>query len=206
MEEVDFLALAQLRTAQGRPADALRLLTRLRGLAEAQGRDASLVEIYALGALAYRAAGDPAAAQVQLARALALAQPEGYVRSFVDLGKPMQQQLAAYRAQLGEQDETLAAYTDRLLCAFPGHELAAPPHVVRSALSTQHSALTEQPTPRELEVLGWINEGLSNEQIAAKLVVGLSTVKKHINNLYAKLQVTSRTQALKRARALGLAE
>ena len=55
-------------------------------------------------------------------------------------------------------------------------------------------------------MLGWINDGLSNEQIAAKLVVGLSTVKKHINNLYAKLEVTSRTQALKRARALGLVE
>jgi len=207
MEEVDFLALAQLRTAQGRPAEALRLLTRLRGLAEAQGRAASLVEIYALGALAYRAAGDPAAAQAQLARALALAQPEGYVRSFVDLGKPMQLLLIDCRAQPDGQNETLGAYTDRLLNAFPNHEQTEQTsRVVRSALSTQHSALSEQPTPRELEVLGWINDGLSNEQIAAKLVVGLSTVKKHINNLYAKLEVTSRTQALKRARALGLVE
>ncbi|MEI6180370.1 MAG: LuxR C-terminal-related transcriptional regulator, partial [Chloroflexales bacterium] len=66
--------------------------------------------------------------------------------------------------------------------------------------------LIEPPTRRELEVLGWINEGLRNEEIAEQLLVGLATVKKHINNLYAKLGVASRTQALKRGRELGLIE
>jgi LuxR family maltose regulon positive regulatory protein len=209
LEELDYLALAQLRVAQGRAPEALHLLARLRGLAEAQGRGASLVEIYALTALAARAAGDSAGAQTALARALALAAPEGYVRMFVDLGPHMRELLEAQRTPHPTADARAQAYLERLLAAFPapladgGTRRIAPRP---SAFSPHPSALIEPPTPRELEVLGWINEGLRNEEIAEKLVVGLATVKKHINNLYAKLEVASRTQALKRARELGLIE
>jgi LuxR family maltose regulon positive regulatory protein len=209
LEEIDFLTLAQLRIAQARPAEALHLLARLRGLAEAQGRAASLVEIFALTGLACRAAGDHDGARSAVARALQLAAPEGYIRTFVDLGEPMRLQIADCRSRLAGEDATpLAQYVERLLAAFPAAAGAPPPRPAIASVSQRHRAgireLLEQPTPREREVLGWIAEGLSNEQIAEKLVVGISTVKKHINNLYAKLEVASRTQAIKRARDLGL--
>jgi LuxR family maltose regulon positive regulatory protein len=204
LEEIDFLALAQLRVAQGRPVEALRLLTRLRGLAEAQGRIASLVEIFALSALAYEGAGDREAARTALQRALELAAPEGFLRTFGDLGEAMGQALAAFH-RTSPRGAVPEAYLERLLAVFPSLETPRTPMRSRSAAASAHVApLAEPPTPRELEVLGWIGEGLSNEQIAERLVVGVSTVKKHINNLYAKLEVASRTQAIKRARELGL--
>jgi LuxR family maltose regulon positive regulatory protein len=210
LEEIDFLALAQLRIAQGRAPEALRLLSRLRGLAEAQGRGASLVEILALTALASRAAGDQADARTALERALALAAPEGYLRSFVDLGAPMRSALAELR--IATPGGALLASIERLLQAFPTDGGAQAPAKapgrapLTAARPSSPGHLAELPTPRELEVLGWINEGLRNEEIAEQLVVGVATVKKHINNLYAKLEVASRTQALKRARELGLIE
>jgi LuxR family maltose regulon positive regulatory protein len=210
LEELDFLALAHLRVAQSRAPEALRLLARLRGLAEAQGRGTSLVEIFTLTALAGRAAGDAQGAHAALGRALALAAPEGYLRTFVDLGEPMREQLAAWRRQYdGAHEPALTAYADQLLAAFPpppAHGKPPTPAPRPAVAGHQPSALIERPSPRELEVLTWINEGLRNEEIAEKLVVGLATVKKHINNLYAKLEVASRTQALKRARELGLIE
>ncbi|HMQ33870.1 MAG TPA: LuxR C-terminal-related transcriptional regulator [Chloroflexaceae bacterium] len=210
LEELDYLALALLRAAQSRGPEALRLLARLRGLAEAQGRGGSLVEIFALTALAARASGDPAGAQAALARALAMAAPEGYLRTFVDLGPPMRELLAARLAGPEPPGDAERASIGRLLAAFPSEPnvgaVASKAPVRPAALGPQPSALIEPPTPRELEVLGWIGEGLRNEEIAEQLVVGLATVKKHINNLYAKLEVSSRTQALKRARELGLIE
>ena len=212
LEEIDYLALAQLRLAQGRAPEALRLLSRLRGLAEAQGRDASLVEIFALTALAARAAGDRSGAQTALVRALSLAAPEGYIRLFVDLGPHMRELLEAHGAEHGTRSENEELYLMRLLAAFPSDvpDLSEAERAALRALRAgaqtlkRAQALIEPPTPRELEVLGWINEGLRNEEIAEQLVVGVATVKKHINNLYAKLEVASRTQALKRARELGL--
>ena len=206
LEELDYLALAQLRIAQNRAPEALRLLARLRGLAEVQGRGASLVEIYALTALAARTAGDPSGAQTALTRALTLAAPEGYIRMFVDLGEPLQTLLTDCSAQFALQpDDPLAIYVATLLAAFP----SADPSDAKPRLPNRKRpviSLIEPPTRRELEVLGWINEGLRNEEIAEQLLVGLATVKKHINNLYAKLGVASRTQALKRGRELGLIE
>jgi len=203
LEEIDFLTLARLRVEQGHPRDALRLLGRLRDLAERQNRGGSLVEIDALDALAYRAAGDVAAARASLLRSLARGAPEGYVRTFVDLGEPM----ARLLADVAGAKSAHAAYARRLLDAYnaaaPGPLAPPGPVAVRRPAV---AALDEQPTPRELEVLGWVAAGLTNEQIAEQLVVGLSTVKKHINNLYAKLGVATRTQALRRARELGLLE
>ncbi|MBX0329469.1 LuxR C-terminal-related transcriptional regulator [Oscillochloris sp. ZM17-4] len=198
LEEIDYLALAQLRLAQGRPADARHLLGRLRALAESEGRRGSLIEIDALGALAAAAAGDQPAARAALLRALATAEPEGYLRSFADLGAPMRAILTDCRLSLAPRADAPSrralAYVDRILAAFP----AAPPAPAPA------EALFEPLTARELEVLALVAAGLSNQDIADRLIVGLSTVKKHINNIYGKLDVLSRTQALKRARELGL--
>ncbi|NJN19274.1 MAG: hypothetical protein HC822_25005 [Oscillochloris sp.] len=202
LEEIDYLTLARLLIAQGKLAEAHGLLDRLRTLADAQGRLASQIEIDALSALASRAQSDGKNALHMLAIALEHAAPEGFVRLFIDLGEPMARLLAEFVAAAGPQ----AGYARRLLEAYNADAAvlpsAAPQPVRRAAVA----ALTEKPTARELEVLGWITTGLTNEQIAEKLFVGVSTVKKHINNLYAKLEVTTRTQAIRRARELGLIE
>ncbi|NNJ11329.1 helix-turn-helix transcriptional regulator [Chloroflexales bacterium ZM16-3] len=199
LEEIDYLALAQLRLAQERPAEARHLLGRLRALAEAEGRRGSLIEIEALGALAAAGAGDGPAARAALLRALALAEPEGYLRSFADMGEPMRALLSDCRLALAPRADAASrrtlAYLDRILAVLPSS-----PAPARSPAD----ALVEPLTPRELEVLALVAAGLSNHDIADRLIVGISTVKKHINNIYGKLDVLSRTQALKRARELGL--
>ncbi|MCG8352972.1 MAG: LuxR C-terminal-related transcriptional regulator, partial [Chloroflexales bacterium] len=198
LREIDYLALAQTRIAQGRSGETLLLLERLRNAAEEQGRIGSVIEIGLLQALALAALDRTAAALAMLGRVLALAEPEGYVRTFVDLGSPL--------AALLRQAKSAGApphYTSRLLAAFA--------HTERQTLwteveTTQQVVLIEPLSEREGEVLQLIAQGLSNQEIADKLVIGLSTVKKHINNIYAKLDVKSRTQALVRGRELGLIE
>jgi LuxR family maltose regulon positive regulatory protein len=135
-----------------------------------------------------------------LERALALGEPEGFVRSFVDEGEPMRAMLARIT---GERQP----YARRLLAVFgpasPAVDALAAPVVVRPEQPAA-SALLEPLRDRELEVLRLIAEGYSNQEIAGKLVVGVSTIKTHINHLFQKLGVASRTQAIARARALGL--
>jgi LuxR family maltose regulon positive regulatory protein len=200
LEEIDYLALAQLRLAQGRPAEARHLLGRLRFLADAEGRYGSLVEIDALSALATAAVGDQLAARALLLRTLARVEPEGYLRGFADLGEPMRALLGDCRLALAPRADAASrqalAYIDRILAIF-----AAAPSRPKAAPAP---SLIEPLTPRELEVLALVAAGLSNQDIADRLIVGISTVKKHINNIYGKLDVLSRTQALKRARELGL--
>ncbi|NTW00580.1 MAG: hypothetical protein HGA19_04640, partial [Oscillochloris sp.] len=200
LEEIDYLALAQLRLAQDRPTEARHLLGRMRALAEAEGRRGSLVEIESLAALAAAAVGDTAAARATLLRVLTLAEPEGYLRTFVDVGEPLRALLNDCRLSFASRADPVSrrtlAYIDRILAAFP--PAIAYPHLSLPV------ALVEPLTPRELEVLTLVAAGMSNQDIADRLVVGISTVKKHINNIYGKLDVLSRTQALKRARELGL--
>jgi LuxR family maltose regulon positive regulatory protein len=198
LRETDYLALAQTRIAQGRPGETLLLLERLRNAAEAQGRIGSVIEIDALQVLALAALERTDEALAILRRVLALAEPEGYVRTFVDLGAPM-----AALLRHAKSAGIAPHYTSRLLAAFAHPERQTPRVEVETA---QHAALIEPLSEREGEVLQLIAQGLSNQEIANKLVIGLSTVKKHINNIYAKLDVKSRTQALVRGRELGLIE
>ncbi len=199
LEEIDYLALAQLRLAQGRPAEARQLLARMRALAEAEGRLGSQIEVEALAALSAAGAGDGPAARAALLRALALAEPEGFLRTFADLGEPMRALLSDCRVALAPRADPASrrtlAHVDRILAAIPAMPDPAP---------DPGDGLVEPLTPRELEVLALVAAGLSNQDIADRLIVGISTVKKHINNIYGKLDVLSRTQALKRARELGL--
>ena len=141
-------------------------------------------------------------------RALTLAEPEGYVRMFVDEGAPMAELLAQQAART-TPNHTGHTYIARLLAAFPEQQRAAwlsqssIAPVPASAL--EHSnALAEPLNEREREVLGLFAHALSNQAIADRLVVARSTVKWHINNLYSKLGVSSRAEALARAKELGL--
>jgi len=201
------LALARVRIAAGQAEAVLPLLDRLLTDAEAKARMHSAIEILTVQALAYAARADRPRALSALHRALALAEPEGYIRMFVDEGVPMRGLLAAYSVPLvgrgrsaGEPDAArLLAYVETLLAAFPADGRRTEDNGAGS-LSTLIEPLSE----REREVLRLIAEGHSNQQIAEALIVSVGTIKKHLNNIFGKLGVTSRTQAVARARALRL--
>lgn len=204
--EYDHMTVARVWLAQGRTTEARQLLARLLPPAEAAGRMARAIEILALRVVAAWAQPDQAEAMALLERALALGEPEGFVRSFLDEGEPMREAIGAWRLEVGRRDDLpepqrrLLAYADRLLAAFP----AGPTQARVSPVPTRAAPFLEPLRDRELEVLRLIAQGYSNQEIAAKLVVGVSTVKTHINHLFQKLDVASRTQAIARARELGL--
>ncbi len=150
--------------------------------------------------MATHALGDEEGARSVLNRALARGEREGRVRTFADEGEPMRQFLEGVRVNLlsnptASQPDFSARSIGSLLKAF-----SAPQQSPQSPPAGRSDAVSE----REAEVLHLMDEGLSNQEIADRFVVALSTVKWHVNNLYAKLGVRSRTQALSRARALNL--
>jgi LuxR family maltose regulon positive regulatory protein len=188
--EIEQAAVAWMLIAQDRLDEALSLLALLLEAAQAAGRTAHVIKVRALQALAFQAQGDDGRASPALEHVLPLAEPEGYVRTFVDEGEPMARLLR--RALAGG---IAPGYVSRLLAAF-GESL--------STASPAAQALVEPLTEREMEVLRLIAGGLSNREIARQLVVAVSTVKTHINHVYGKLEVKNRTQAVARARTLGL--
>jgi LuxR family maltose regulon positive regulatory protein len=199
--------LARVLLAERTYDQALQLLERLHAQAAAQQRTSSIIELSALQALALAARGDQAAALDSLAGALILAAPEGYVRVFADEGAPMARLLgrlaAAQRTgQAAHAGVISLDYLDRLAPAFqPGS-----PRPARR--TTRHTAAAAGPaealSARELEVLRLLAAGKSNQQIADELVVVRDTVKKHVGHILGKLGAANRTQAVARARALGL--
>ena len=150
--------------------------------------------------------GRPSSAQAKLKLALSLAEEEGLVRSFVDEGEPVKSLLAGCRAQLtqepksaGPSESRLLAYVDRLLCAFPA---PIPGETKTPCAAAPPSILVERLTARELEVLQLVAAGLSNKEIADRLVVTVGTVKAHSASIYRKLDVPGRTRAGAVAREL----
>jgi len=180
----------------------VRLLDRLLHAAEAGKRTGSVIEILIVRTLALRAQGNTPAALASLERALALAEPEGYVHIFVDEGESMRLLLVDCRWLIEKQkrgeDRQLIGYVDRLLAAF-----VQPAALPQSTVSHQQSAMVEPLSPRELEVLRLIAQGLSNDEISKRLFLALSTVKGHNLKIFGKLQVQNRTEAVARARELG---
>jgi LuxR family maltose regulon positive regulatory protein len=158
--------------------------------AQAGGRIGSAIRVLALRALAFQALGDPKRAMEALEWALVLGGPPGYVRTFVDEGEPMAELLRRAMSQGIEPN-----YAARLLAAFDREVEAGSPGM--------HS-LVEPLTDRELDVLRLIVAGFSNPEIADELVIAVSTVKTHINHVFGKLGVDSRTRAVARAQELGL--
>src|SRR5215831_11827731 len=205
--EAEYLVLARVLLAERAYDRALRLLERLHAQAVAQQRTGSIIELSALQTLALAARGDQAAALASLAGALILAAPEGYVRVFADEGAPMARLLGTLTAAQRTGQAAPAGvippdYLDRLALAFqPGSARPAP-------RTTRHTAAGAGPaeplSARELEVLALLAAGKSNQQIADELVVVLDTVKKHVGHILGKLGAANRTQAVARARALGL--
>jgi LuxR family transcriptional regulator, maltose regulon positive regulatory protein len=202
-----FLVLARLLLAEGRPGPALGLLGRLGDLAACQERTGSLIEIRVLQALGLAAADDQDGALAALGETLRLAAPAGYLRIFLDEGPPMADLLGRLAttpaaAQAATAAPGSRAHLDRLLAAFDRHGLAVlarprPGGAVAPGLVAPLSA-------RELEVLELVAAGRSNQAIATELVITLDTVKRHVSHLLEKLGAANRTQAVSRARELGL--
>ena len=201
--EAGYLVLARVLLAQGLPGQALALLDRLHAAAAAQGRAGSVIEAGALRPLALAASGQEAAAVAALAEALTLACPQGYVRVFADEGPPMAalagRLIAAQRSGQAAAGVPLG-YLARLLRAF-GSEHAVPDTEPGTAAVP---GIVEPLTSRELEVLGLLAAGRSNQAIAGQLVVTLDTVKKHVSHVLDKLGAANRTEAVARARELDL--
>lgn len=188
--EPEYLTLLRVLLAEGDCQAALGLSERLLRQAQAAGRYGRVLEVLVLQALLYRRNEDTTRALSVLDTALSLARPEGYVRVFLDEGEPMVHLLNQARARrLGE------GYAAELLLTTAG---AGSPQVASA------QGLVEPLTEREVEILKLIASGLTNDDIASRLVISRATVKRHISNIYGKLDVPSRTQAIVRARQLHL--
>jgi LuxR family maltose regulon positive regulatory protein len=196
LHEFEHATLARLLLAQGTRdraddsiVEATELTERLLAAAEDGGRNGSAIDILVVQALARHAGDNPAGALTSLARAVALAEPEGYVRIFIDEGPPM-----AALLKLAAKPRNASSYVRRLLAAV----------VTVEGLSTVGQPLIEPLSERELEVLRLLGSELDGPDIARELVVSLNTVRTHTKSIYAKLGVNSRTAAVRRAAELGL--
>jgi LuxR family maltose regulon positive regulatory protein len=204
--EREHLVLARVLLATDAHGQALDLLERWLALAVTQERAGSVVEILALQALAHAGSGDEPKALAALAHALELAAAEGYLRVFVDEGAPMATLLSKLIATpatvhaLASAPRT-RAHLDQLIQAFERAGLTVLPRP-RPGGATVPGLL--EISPREMEVLRLVAAGRPNRAIAEELVVTLDTVKRHVSHLFNKLEVANRTQAVARARELGL--
>jgi LuxR family maltose regulon positive regulatory protein len=155
-----------------------------------------LIENLVLQAIAFEAIDEHDLALAALEKALTLAEPEGYVRIFVDEGAAMQFLLAKMKFETGRLND----YASRLLTAF----LQQPAEVQLHPSSLSPQPLVEPLSDRELDVLHLLSQGFSNTEIADRLVLSVGTVKSHAHHIYGKLGVQSRTQAIIRAKELNL--
>jgi LuxR family maltose regulon positive regulatory protein len=186
LREFEHITLARLKLAEGSVID---FLNRLLQAAESGGRSGSVIEILVLRALALRASGDAVSAVESVGRALTLAEPQGYVRVFVDQGEPMAALLkAAIKHRVAPQ------YARKLLEALEPLKRRTPPH----------PDLIEPLSDRELDVLKRLRSDLGGPEIAVELGISLNTLRTHTKRIFEKLDVSSRRSAVRRAEELGL--
>jgi LuxR family maltose regulon positive regulatory protein len=196
LHEFEHATLARLLVAQGMRdraddtiAAAIELTERLLAAAEDGGRSGSAIDILVVQALARHARDDMTGALDSLARAVALAEPEDYVRVFIDEGPPM-----AALLKLAAKERKAPNYVRGLLAAV----------VTVEGLTTVEQPLIEPLSERELEVLRLLESDLDGPEMARELTVSLATVRSHTRSIYAKLGVNSRRAAVRRAAELGL--
>jgi LuxR family maltose regulon positive regulatory protein len=198
LQEFEHITLVRLLLAQYKSdrdganrafLEAIELLARLLKAAQAGGRMGSVIEILMLQSLAYQTQGDLDSALIPLEQALTLAEPEGYVRMFVEEGAPM-----AALLQEAVKHGIVPGYVRQLRSALGQTEVRTP----------LKQGLIEPLSGRELEVLRLLRTELSGPEIARELSVSLPTLRTHTNNIYLKLGINNRRAAVRRAEELGL--
>jgi LuxR family maltose regulon positive regulatory protein len=189
------VARSRIFLAQEQPIQALEQLNSTLQRATAGKRKGHIIEMRLLQALAHQMRQEKTQALSTLSEAVRLAEPEGYIRSFVDEGTPMAILLFTLRQEQGKQGST--PYLDTLLAAFEQKIIAPKEH-------TQVQALPESLSEREHQVLQLLVNGASNQEIAQTLVITIDTVKRHVSHIFAKLDVQNRVQAVRRAQELSL--
>lgn len=197
MQKYENIIFARLLIAEEQYAQALTLLEQVLPEVIQAERLMLIVEVESLQAIALQALGKKPEAITVLSNALKLAEPEGFVRIFVDQGQAVKELLEMTRKE--EEEKTIVAYIDRLLEAYthkPGMEVTAP--------SRQKRHIIEPLSDREMEVLRLLPTGLSSTEMAEELTISVNTLRTHLKNIYAKLGVHSRYEAIERARETGL--
>lgn len=188
--KVEYLTLARLLILQDQAVEAELFLEKLYSTAESTGLSSCQIETLALIALARNQQGNASGAMQALAQALQRAEPEGYIRIFVDLGEPIIELLQQAADQSAQRE-----YANKILSAMNTVDNNAPP--------TGHN-LVELLSDRELEVVQLLVLGKSNKEIAKDLFLATGTIKKHLNNIYGKLGVNNRTECARRVHEMKL--
>ncbi|MBN1190376.1 MAG: hypothetical protein JXA46_11535 [Dehalococcoidales bacterium] len=195
LRELEHIAVSRIYLAQGNPAKARDILTDLAEAAGQGGRFGTLIEVLVLLALAFKAENDESGALTALEKALRLAEPEGYIRVFVDEALPMAEMLFTFKHRRQKEADVRSVgkdYISTLLAAFPGTSSAG------------RKGIVEDLSERELEVLRLAASGMTNKQIAAELFITAGTVKAHTASIYRKLDADNRSRAIALARELKL--
>ena len=203
--EMEFFVLAELYLAKGDLGFASSLLERMSVWAETDSHPLWLIRILALQSLIHQARQDEKLSMQLLKRAIDLAEPDGCIQLFVDLGKPMIPLLEAMR-----ELQPHSAFLDQLLRALsdmPDGSVSgqASPRQIQTKEFLKNG-LIDPLSKREMEVIKLIAEGFSNKEIALKLHVSVRTVKYYTTGIYTKLNVSGRVHAVGKARELGLLE
>ena len=202
-QEFEYRTLARVLIAQGNAEQAIPLLTRLMQSAENSGRWGDMIVCLSLLALAQHAQDRTETALAYLSRALKLAEPERYVRTFVDLGPGMRDLLHVAASQ-----GTVTSYVPTLLAAFPAQGARTPSPSHSRPMPFSHSPsptqLVEPLNDREQQILRLMSAMLSNREISVELHLSVNTVKWYARQIYEKLGVASRREAVGRARELGI--
>jgi len=208
MREEEYLTLAKILIAQDRTKEALWLLEKMDNLAEEGGRYATVISVSLLEALAHQSHGDSDQAMVALERALILAEPAGAIRVFLNEGDTMAELLRAFSrwSGLGENASRPAInrdFLDTLLEGFHAEQLSVEISETEDRFA-KDGDLLEPLSDRECEVLRLLAAGLSYRETAEELFVSINTIKAHAKNIYSKLGVHGRVQAMHRATELNL--
>ena len=203
------IVLARVSMVQGRTDVALRLLEHALQSAYAVGRLGNAIQILVVAALVHQAQGSFGEAYSTLTRVLTFAEPEGYLRIFLDEGEPMRLLLAKFKSMIENQAPGTAPedrkisidYLNKILAVFP---FPFVPPTRKSTVNSLQPSLPEPLSERELEVLHLMAAGFSNRDIARRDVVSINTVKTQVKSIYGKLGAHTRADALTAARQLGL--
>lgn len=204
IREWEYRSLARVVAARGETTQALSMLKRLGESAEQAGRWGWVIHYLVLQAVILHSTENLAQAEADLLRALKLGRPENYRRVFLDEGKPVAELLLRIKAAEGKPgvDSGMQAYLEGLLSDF-GYDEAASLKTGRLSKPGQ-AGLIEPLSGRELEVLGLVAAGKTNQEIADQLFLAVGTVKRHLNNIFGKLDVQNRTQCVAKAREIKL--